>query len=152
MDLGGGVPGPFWQHKKEDLGDGVPGPFWQHKKVDQGDGVLGPFLGKQCLDQGVKMEFREKTVHIPLVLGVISIILLGIYLWDAYHLRSSLMLGLCVIPLSSGIGLIFSIITAKILSKHKAIWIAGFLSCLISLLGFLVIEGLTWYYLGLALG
>ncbi len=32
MNLGDGVPGPFWQHKKVDLGDGVPGPFWDSKK------------------------------------------------------------------------------------------------------------------------
>ena len=101
------------------------------------------------------MKNNEKIetilVCIPLVFGAVSIILHGIYIWDAYHLRS--ITGVfCITPIISIAGLLFSWATGKLRNDHKAIWIAGLLTSIIGFLGFLVIEFLTWFYLGLALG
>ena len=99
------------------------------------------------------MNNKERIiVCIPLVCGVVSIILHGIYFLDEYLFRSSLMGVFCVTPIISFAGLLFSWATGKLRNDHKAIWIAGLLTSLIGFLGFLVIEFLTWFYLGLALG
>lgn len=102
------------------------------------------------------MDNDEKIVKlivcIPLVFGIVSVILHGIYLLDSYFWDSNLRLAFFVIPIISIFGLFVSLITRKSIHEHKVIWIAGFVSCLLCFLGFLVIEAITWYYLGLALG
>ena len=51
-------------------------------------------------------KIEKILVCIPLVFGVVSIILHGIYIWDAYHLRS--ITGVfCITPITSIAGLLF---------------------------------------------
>ena len=102
---------------------------------------------------GDQMDNEEiKTVGIPLFFGIVSIILLGVYLLDVYYLDTSLRLVIMVIPVTSIIGLIVSFIVRRFINKHKGIWIAGFLCCLLCFLGFFIIVGLSLYNMGLALG
>ncbi len=93
-----------------------------------------------------------KTVGLPFALGIISIILLSVYLLDAYVFHNSLNFILIIFPLTSIVGLIDSLIIRKYVKRHKGIWIAGFLCCLLCFLGFISIEVLSLYYMGLALG
>ena len=94
---------------------------------------------------------KEKLLlSIPIASGVISIAFLVIYIWDAYHLRSSLML--TIVPIISIFGIYASIVIRKLFFDYKALWLLGLLSSLTGLLGFLTIELLTWYNLGMALG
>ena len=96
---------------------------------------------------------KEKLLLcIPIVSGVISIAFLVIYIWDAYHLRSSLLLTFFLIPIISIFGMFSSIVIRKLFFDYKVLWLLGLLSSLIGLLGFLTIEILTWYNLGMALG
>lgn len=95
---------------------------------------------------------KEKSLIFPLVMGILSVVFLGIYIWDAYHSRSSLMMVIGLVPVISTVGIIFSLIVRKTIYRHKIIWLVGFLTCLIGLAGFLVINLLTWYYLGMGLG
>lgn len=95
---------------------------------------------------------KEKSLIFPLVMGILSLILLGIYIWDSYYLQSSLRMAIFVVPVLSTVGIIFSLIVRKTIYQHRIIWLVGFLSCLIGLLGFLTINLLTWYYLGMGLG
>ena len=96
---------------------------------------------------------KEKLLlSIPIASGVISIAFLVIYIWDAYHLRSSLMLTIFLVPIISIFGIYASIVIRKLFFDYKALWLLGLLSSLTGLLGFLTIELLTWYNLGMALG
>ena len=95
---------------------------------------------------------KEKSLLFPLILGILSVVFLGIYIWDAYHARSSLMMVIGLVPVLSTVGIIFSLIIRKTIYQHRIIWLVGFLTCLAGLLGFLTINLLTWYYLGMGLG
>lgn len=96
---------------------------------------------------------KDKVLlSIPIASGIISFAFLVIYIWDAYHLRSSLMLSFCFIPIISIFAVYVSIVIRKLFIDHKVLWLLGLLSSLIGLLGFLTIEVLTWYNLGMALG
>lgn len=93
-----------------------------------------------------------KTVGLPFALGILSIILLGVYLLGAYVFHNSLNIVLMIFPVTSIIGLIDSLIIRKHIKRYKGIWIAAFLCCLLCILGFLFINVLSLYYMGLALG
>lgn len=93
-----------------------------------------------------------KTASMPFALGIVSVILLGVCLWDAFILHASLKIVVIVIPFTSIIGLISSLIIRKHINKHKAIWFVGFLCSLLSFIGFFVIEVLALYNMGLGLG
>ena len=93
-----------------------------------------------------------KTVGIPFFFGIVSIILLGVYLLDMLFWDTSLRLVIILIPFISIIGLIVSFIVRKFIHKHKGIWIAGFLCCLLCFLGFFIIVIKSLYNMGLALG
>lgn len=94
---------------------------------------------------------EERSLILPLVLGLLSVAFVGISLWDAYHSRSLPML-IVALPVISVVGMIFSLIIRKTIRKHKGIWLLGFLGCLAGLMGFLLIEVLSLYNMGLALG
>ena len=93
-----------------------------------------------------------KTAGLPFALGIISVILLCVYLLDAYVFHNSLNIILIIFPLTSIVGLIDSLIIRKYVKRHKGIRTAGFLCCLLCILGFISIEVLSLYYMGLALG
>jgi len=93
-----------------------------------------------------------KTVGLPFALGILSIILLGVYLLGVYVFHNSLNIVLMIFPVTSIIGLIDSLIIRKHIKRYKGIWIAVFLCCLLCISGFLFINVLSLYYMGLALG
>ena len=69
---------------------------------------------------------KEKSLIFPLVMGILSLILLGIYIWDSYYLQSSLRMAIFVVPVLSTVGIIFSLIVRKTIYQHRIIWLVGF--------------------------
>jgi len=93
---------------------------------------------------------EERSLIFPLVLGILSVAVLGISIWDSYH-AGALTFLIVALPVMSIVGVIFSLIIRKTIRKHKVIWLLGFLECLAGFLGFLIINLLSLYYMGLGL-
>ncbi len=93
---------------------------------------------------------EERSLIFPLVLGILSVAVLGISIWDSYH-AGALTFLIVALPVMSVVGVIFSLIIRKTIRKHKVIWLLGFLGCLAGFLGFLIINLLSLYYMGLGL-
>ena len=93
------------------------------------DNYIDHFGGKE---KNTNSE-NSKLYVVPLVMGILSFVCFAVYLWSAFHSRSAVMSIICLVPLFSIIGLIFSSVTRSARYEHFKIWFWGLISCVLGI-------------------
>ena len=81
----------------------------------------------------------SKYIYNPLGMGIASIVSCALFMWGTYSRITFLMFFIFCALIFSIIGLAFSFITSHVIKGHVLVWIAGLLSSLLGLFGFIAL-------------
>ena len=76
---------------------------------------------------------NSNSYYVPLAMAISSFICFVVYLLSAFGRRSVIMCVICLVPIFSIIGLVFSFTTRDSRYDHYKIWLVGLIGCALSL-------------------